>query len=150
MKKTFWEKYKPAVSRRTLLLIAGCAWTIAGGILITRALVQLIIINDHLWLKILAGIICGTGFYLVLFAKISKKHINRITLIKVDNPCFFSFFNWRSYIMMIIMITGGITLRKLEVINRDVLWTFYLTMGIPLIVSAYRFFYSWVKNRTAV
>lgn len=147
---TFWEKYKPAVSRRSLLLIAGCAWTIAGGILISRALVQLIMMNDHLWLEIIIGIICGMGFYIVLFARISKKHINRITLIKIDNPCFFSFFNLRSYLMMIIMITGGITLRKLDVINRDVLWTFYLTMGVPLVISAYRFFYSWVRNKPSL
>jgi hypothetical protein len=147
MRNTFWEKYKPAVSRRSLLLIAGCAWTTAGGILILRALVQLIAMKQYLWLEILIGIICGMGFYLLLFARISKKHINRITLIKIDNPCFFSFFNFRSYLMMIIMITGGITLRKLDVINRDVLWTFYLTMGIPLLISAYRFFYSWVKNK---
>jgi hypothetical protein len=147
---TFWQKYKPAVSRRTLLLIAGCAWTTAGGILITRALVQLIAMRQYLWLELLIGCLCGLGFYLLLFARISKKHISRITLIKVDNPCFFSFFNFRSYLMMFIMITGGITLRKMDVINRDVLWTFYLTMGIPLLISAYRFFYSWVKNKQSV
>jgi hypothetical protein len=146
----FWEKYKPAVSRRTLLLIAGCAWTIAGGILISRALVQLILLHHKLWLEIPVGIICGMGFYMLLFARISKKHINRITLIKINNPCFFSFFNFRSYLMMIIMITGGISLRKLEVINPDALWTFYLTMGIPLIISAYRFFYIWFKNKSAI
>jgi len=143
----FWQKYKPAVSRRALLLIAGCAWTIAGGILITRALAQLILMHHYLGTELLIGGICGIAFYLLLFARISGKHINRITLIKIENPCFFSFFNFRSYLMMILMITAGITLRKLDVINRDVLWTFYLTMGIPLVISAYRFFYSWVKNR---
>ena len=147
---SFWEKYKPAVSRRTLLLIAGCAWTTAGGILITRALVQLIIMRHYLWIEIVIGLVCGMAFYLLLFARISKKHISRITLIKTDNPCFFSFFNFRSYLMMIIMITGGITLRKMDVLNRDVLWTFYLTMGIPLLVSAYRFFYSWAKNKASL
>jgi len=143
----FWNRYKPAVSRRTLLLIAGCAWTIAGGILITRALVSLIAINHHLVPEIFLGLVFGAAFYILLFSRISKKHISRITLIKVDNPCFFSFFNWRSYFLMGIMITGGITLRKLNVLNAGILWTFYLTMGIPLLVSAYRFYYSWAKNK---
>jgi hypothetical protein len=143
----FWKKYKPSVSRRALLLIAGCVWTIAGGILISRALVQLIIMNDDLLPELSLGLVFGIVFYLLLFARISKKHINRIILIKVDNPCFFSFFNFRSYILMIIMITGGITLRKLNVIEPHILWTFYLTMGIPLMISAYRFFYSWAKNK---
>lgn len=140
-------KYKPAVSRRTLLLIAGCAWSIAGGILITRAMIQLFTINHFLIMDIVTGIIIGIGFYLLFFAKISKKHITRITLIKVDNPCFFSFFNFRSYIMMAIMITGGITFRKFDIINHEILYTFFLMMGLPLLISAYRFFFSYVKNK---
>ncbi|MCX6252845.1 MAG: hypothetical protein NTX61_19085 [Bacteroidetes bacterium] len=143
----FREKYKPSVSRRSLLMIAGCVWAIAGGILITRALVQLFIIRHYLLLELFLGVVFGIAFYLILFTRISKKHITRIQLIKVDNPCFFSFFNFRSYILMMIMITGGITLRKLNVINPNILWTFYLTMGIPLAISAYRFFYSWFKNK---
>ena len=141
-------KYKPAVSRRTLLLIAGCAWSTAGGILITRGMVQLISINHLLIIDIVTGIIIGIGFYLLFFAKISNKHITRITLIKVDNPCFFSFFNFRSYIMMAIMITGGITLRKLDIINHEILYTFFLMMGLPLLISAYRFFFSYFKNKS--
>ncbi len=146
----FWQKYKPSVNRRALLLVAGCAWTIAGGILITRALVALLTMGDHLFPEIVIGIILGIGFYLLLFARISKKHISRITLIKIDNPCFFSFFNLRSYILMMVMISGGITLRKLNVIEPHILWTFYLTMGVPLLMSAFRFYYSWVKNKKEV
>jgi hypothetical protein len=141
------EKFKPAVSRRSLLLIAGCVWSIAGGILITRAMIQLLAINHFLILDIISGIIFGAGFYLLLFARISKKHITRITLIKIDNPCFFSFFNFRSYLMMAVMITGGITLRKLDLINHEILYTFFLMMGLPLLVSAYRFFFSYNKNK---
>jgi hypothetical protein len=142
-----FEKLKPAVAKRTLLLIAGCAWSIAGGILISRALVQLITIHHHLLLDLFIGLILGMVFYFLLFARISGKHIYRITMIKIDNPCFFSFFNFRSYFLMAVMITGGITVRKLEIVNKEVLYTFLLTMGIPLLISAYRFFYSWVKNK---
>ena len=142
------EKFKPSVNKRTLLLVAGCVWTLAGGILISRALLELWSIHHYLWAELLIGIVLGTIFYLVLFARISKKHITRITLITIDNPCFFSFFNVRSYIMMTIMITAGITLRKLNIINHEILYTFYLTMGIPLLVSAFRFFSGFKKNKT--
>lgn len=144
------ERFKPAVAKRTLLLIAGCAWSIAGVILISRALVQLIAINHYLFIDLIVGIILGMVFYILMFARISKKHITRITLIRIDNPCFFSFFNFRSYLLMTIMITAGVTVRKLEIVNREILYTFFLTMGIPLLISAYRFFYSWVKNKTRV
>jgi hypothetical protein len=146
----FFERIKPGVRKRTLLLVAGCAWSIAGIILIARSLTHLIGSDHHLALEILTGMAGGVLFYFLLFARISKKHISRITLIPIDNPCFFSFFNFRSYLLMAIMISGGITIRKLELINADYIYTFFLAMGIPLLVSAYRFFYSYIKNKTGL
>jgi hypothetical protein len=142
------KKFKPSISKRNLLLVAGCVWTMAGGILISRAMLELWSIHHFIWMEILIGMILGTIFYLLLFARISKRHITRITLITIDNPCFFSFFNFRSYIMMAGMITAGILLRKLDIINHEILYTFYLTMGVPLLVSAFRFFIGWKKSKT--
>ena len=68
-------------------------------------------------MEISIGIIAGCFFYILLFAGISKKHITRINLIKIDNPCFFSFFNFRSYLLMAIMISGGISLRLSGLVN---------------------------------
>jgi len=147
---TFLEKIKPGVQKRTLLLIAGCAWSIAGGILIFRSLLHLIGVNHHLVMETGIGIVFGSLFYLLLFARISKKHITRITLIKIDNPCFFSFFNFRSYLLMTIMISGGITLRLSGLVNAEIIYTFFLCMGIPLLVSAWRFFYSYAKNKKSL
>jgi hypothetical protein len=48
--------------------------------------------------------------------------------------------------MMAIMITGGIMLRRFDVINKEWLYNFYITMGVPLLVSATRFFYFWTSN----
>jgi hypothetical protein len=147
---TFWEKIKPAVPKRMLLLVAGCAWSIAGGILIARGLIQLIRFNHYLVLDVSVAILTGILFYLVLFARISSKHITRIALIPVDNPCFFSFFNFRSYLLMAVMIAGGITLRKLNLVPPEYLYTFFLAMGLPLMISSYRFFFSFYKNRQGI
>jgi hypothetical protein len=146
----FLERIKPGVPRRSLLFIAGCAWSIAGGILITRSLIYLIGMNHHLPIEIAIGMVFGLLFYLLLFARISKKHITRINLIEIDNPCFFSFFNFRSYLLMAIMITGGITLRLSGLVNPEIIYTFFLCMGIPLLVSAWRFFYSYGKNKKSL
>lgn len=143
----FLEKIKPGVQKRTLLMIAGCAWSIAGGILISRSLIHLIGVNHLLAMELGIGIVFGSFFYLLLFARISKKHITRINMIEIDNPCFFSFFNFRSYLLMAIMISGGITLRLSGLVNPEIIYTFFLCMGIPLLVSAWRFFYSYAKNK---
>jgi hypothetical protein len=144
------QKLKPAVKKRTLLFVAGCAWCTAGGMLITRALISLIKIQHLLPLEVILGIMVGICFYIFLFTKISKKHIMRISLIKADFPCFFSFFNFRSYILMMMMISAGIILRKSSIIEPEYLYTFYLAMGVPLLLSAFRFFRAGIKNTIQV
>jgi len=141
------QKLKPSVSRHNLLFIAGLAWTTAGGILMWRGLDYEVKHSPHLWLNILAGIIIGIPFYILLFAKISGKHIKRIKGLNIPYPCAFSFFNIRSYIMMMLMITTGILLRKFDVVNREYLFTFYIGMALPLLVSAFRFYYSWAFKK---
>jgi hypothetical protein len=141
------QKLKPSVSKHNLLFIAGLAWTIAGGILMWRGLDYEMKHSPHLLLNILAGIIIGIPFYFILFAKISRKHIKRIWGLNIPYPCAFSFFNVRSYIMMMLMITTGILLRRFDVINREYLFTFYIGMALPLLISASRFYYSWAAKK---
>ncbi|MEI7983257.1 MAG: hypothetical protein WCI71_16530 [Bacteroidota bacterium] len=141
------QKFKPSVSRHNLLFIAGLAWTTAGGILMWRGLDYEIRHSTHLLLNILGGMIIGVPFYIILFAKISRKHIKRIMGMNIPYPCAFSFFNFRSYLMMMLMITTGILLRKFDVINREYLFTFYIGMALPLLVSAFRFYYAWATKK---
>ena len=47
---------------------------------------------------------------------------------------------------MLIMISGGITLRKSNILAPEYLYTFYLGMGIPLLLSGVRFFIAGYKN----
>ena len=141
------NKYKPSVSRHNLLFIAGLAWTTAGGMLMWRGLDYEIRQSPHLWLNILMGIAIGIPFYFILFAKISHKHIKRIKGLSIPYPCAFSFFNLKSYIMMMVMITSGIMLRKFDVINREYLFTFYIGMALPLLISAFRFYYAWAMKK---
>jgi hypothetical protein len=141
------QKIKPSVSRHNLLFIAGLAWTTAGGILMWRGLDYEIRHSNHLWINILAGILIGIPFYVILFAKISMKHIKRIKGLSIPYPCAFSFFNLKSYLMMMMMITAGVFLRNLDIINREYLFTFYIGMALPLLISACRFYYSWAVKK---
>jgi hypothetical protein len=141
MEKRGIGRYKPGVSRENLLLIAGLVWTVAGGILGGRGLYHVIRYCSWPVLRIVIATALGVVFYGILFARISGKHIRRIRGLNIPYPCAFSFFNLRSYLMMGIMITGGILLRHFEIIPHEILFTFYITMGVPLLMSASRFFY---------
>jgi hypothetical protein len=145
-----FQKYKPSVSKHNLLFIAGLAWTTAGGILAGRGLSYLVEHGHYLGWRLAGGLVFGMIFYVLLFAKISRRHIKRIHGLNIPYPCAFSFFNLRGYLMMAVMISGGIMLRRFDVINKEWLYNFYVTMGVPLLVSASRFFWFWATNKELV
>jgi hypothetical protein len=137
---SFIEKLKPALPRRYLLFLAAMVWTVAGGILMYRGETMLFSVSSLIFLRGLAGAIGGLLFYKILFSGISLKHVRRILLLKEERPCAFSFFNWRSYFLMALMITMGVSLRHSGIIPVNALSVFYLSMGIPLLISSFRFY----------
>jgi hypothetical protein len=142
------EKYKPAIPRRGLLMVAGVFWTFAGGMLLWRGLSGLFPFGRNMLYEIPIGIAGGLLFFFLLFQRISKKHVKRMLSIEIDKPCFFSFFDVRAYILMTIMISAGVSLRIFKLVDPQILYTFYVCMGIPLLMSAFRFYYNWyIFNR---
>ncbi len=135
------QTIKPKVSKRSLLYIAAVVWTFAGGMLIYKGILLSIQAPEALGIKIFISGLGGAAFYWLLFSNISKKHTKRIVELKMEKPCLFSFFSFRSYILMAIMITSGILLRKSGIIPTQYLLVLYFTMGIPLFLSSIRFYY---------
>jgi len=144
------QTFKPSIPRRYLLFVAGVVWTFAGGMLLYKGISLFRLYRDFLWLKITISIIGGGLFYLLLFSKISFKHAWRIINLKNENPCFFAFFNIRSYIMMAVMITSGVILKKTGIVSPEYLSVLDVTMGIPLFLSALRFYYYEIFYRTII
>lgn len=136
----------PRVSKIYLLLIAAMVWTFAGGMLLFRGYFFLLESHHLLLLKILSCFSGGIVFYILLFDRISQKHIIRIKGLSVERPCVFSFFNWKSYLMMAVMISSGIMLRKSGAVSPEYLSLIYITMGIPLLMSSFRFYYTYFKR----
>ena len=137
------EKLKPAIPKRGLLMVAGVFWTFAGCMLLSRGVGGLLPFGKNMLYEIPIGLVGGLVFFFVLFQRISKKHIKRMLGITIERPCFFSFFDVRAYILMTIMISGGISLRVFKVLDPQILFTFYVCMGVPLLMSAFRFYYNW-------
>jgi hypothetical protein len=133
----------PRISKHYLLLVAALVWTFAGGMLLFRGYFFLMDFPDWLVFKIAGCLVGGLIFFKLLFVKISGKHVLRIKNMPIEKPCLFSFFNLRSYLMMFFMITLGITLRKSGIVSAEYLSLLYLTMGVPLLMSSFRFYYSF-------
>ncbi len=131
---------KPTTTRRGLLFMAGIVWAIAGGILAYRGAGYIDEAALHPLVPFLIGAAGGALFFGLMFRKISARHIFRILHIPHERPCLFSFLSWKSYLMMSLMISLGILLRRASFIPHDGLGTAYIMMAVPLLASSARFF----------
>ena len=144
LKNQYMHSIIPHISNRSLLFVASSVWAFAGGMLILRGVNGLIEFPAHLLIKLIIALAGGTAFYLLLFTRISTKYVKRIIDLRDRKVPFYSFFNLRGYIMMTLMITLGITVRKTGIVPFEYLAVFYVTMGIPLLVSAFKFLYTGI------
>ncbi len=137
-----FSRFKPAVPKRLLLFVAAGVWTFAGSMLLFKGSKMVDPSSQYLWLEYGLALFGGLIFYWKMFSKLSLKHTLRILQLKEDYPCLFSFFNFRSYLIMALMITMGITLRKTGWVAPGYLSFLYLTMSVPLLLSSTRFYYT--------
>ena len=136
MRKT--DILKPAVPKNALLFLAGFVWFCVGTILFVFA---------YSWLSdahtALSFMYFGFGFAAALlihrfgFQEIAVKNINRI-LPMLDKQCVFSFFTWKSYIIIIVMVTMGKLFRR-SAIPKPYLAILYIAIGLALILSSLKY-----------
>lgn len=146
MKKSSYRQINPSVPKRYLSLIAAFAWTLAAGILLSKAITFLNYEEEYLVIYLFLSLIGGLLFYYFLFSKIATRHLKRLTSFRKERYCVFSFFSVRSYLLMILMISLGIVLRKSALIEVGHLAFLYLMMGVPLLLSAFRFYREWIAG----
>jgi len=138
------EGFKPSVSRRWLLLIAGVMWTGVGIALCTVASNWL---SHASWLAAVsmgsAGCILGIVAYRAGFLRIAKRNMQRIRML--DEPSWImAFQSLRSYILMVIMIALGVGLRH-SAIAREHLAIVYLTVGSGLFLASLHYYLEFAE-----
>lgn len=139
------HRFKPGVPKRYLLLVAGLAWTTAGLILGLRGVIWVVSHDSFVPLHVIVALTFGLVFFQLVFAKVSLKHITRIRELEILRPSLFAFFDAKGYIMMGLMISLGIFLRRTSFVPPEYLYNFYVLMGTPLLVSALRFYYAFIR-----
>lgn len=141
--KRFYE-----VSKRTLLLIAGIVWMIAGFNVARLGILSYKVIRILWYLIVLTAIVLvlfGTMFY-----KMTRKHISRIKGYAEDFRPFWNFFDLKAYIIMTIMMGGGIGLRACGVFPDVFIAFFYTGLGCALFLAGVLFLAEWIRYQKSV
>ena len=109
------KSLKPAVSRTWLIALAGLMWSVVG-LMLCRLAYHWVAAIRWSWVAPLEllSIVLALIAYQLCFSKIAKKNIVRLSLLK-EKTCIFAFQRWKSYFLVGLMITLGITLRNLPI-----------------------------------
>ena len=133
------ERFKPAVNKNFLLLLAGFMWIAVGVMLNSFAVRWLVAYGKNLaFLFAATGLIGSLVIHHYGFLKIVDKNLGRISKME-GKRCAFSFMNWKSYFIVVIMVTMGIILRH-SAIPKQYLSVLYIGIGMALILSSIRYF----------
>ena len=139
------ELFTPRCNKRSLLLIAGLVWIFAGGMVSKLGLDVLFTSSIHPFISLIVAVVTFYIFFNFIFMKLVKKHKNRIAKKEQDKLCLFSFFDVKSYIIMIFMMSLGITIRSIQSINPLCWAAIYIGIGSALLCSGIAFIVEWKK-----
>lgn len=140
------------INKNYLMLIAGILWIIAGFFVIKIGVPIFITLlkGVNIYIKIMAiafSVFIFWVFYKKIFLKLVNKHTLRIKNnidIKME---FWKFFDLKSYIIMIVMISGGIIIRKFGLLPMWFIGTFYTGLGSALFLAGINFVINFIKKK---
>ena len=134
-----WNKLNPAVPRHWLFAVAAIIWIAVGCLLCVRAVVWLELFSPgaELLLESIGGI-AAFVVYRYGLSKVVGKNIDRIATLP-EKACVFAFAAWRSYVLIGLMVSLGITLRS-SPIPKFYLAIPYMAMGGALLLGSVRLF----------
>lgn len=125
------------VSKRILILIAGIIWMCAGFNVARLGVLSYLLIDVYWYYFLFSGI----TFLLfgAMFFRMTRKHIKRIHSYEEAYRPFWNFFDVKSYIIMIIMMGGGIGLRAAGIFPDVFVAFFYTGLGCALFLAGVLF-----------
>ena len=120
------------VKRNTLLLLAALVWGIAGANILRIGLAAYPAYLT-LWNTLLSVLVFAV-FQQEVFGKLVKKHTARIGANHDE-----LFFDRKSFVIMAVMMTGGIGLRASGLAPEAFIAVFYTGLGASLLLAGLRF-----------
>ena len=132
------------VKKETLLAIACLVWAIAGFNVLR---IGLSLYPGYLNLvNILLSILVFAVFQSFIFGKLVKKHTKRILSYQEERQFFWNFFDLKSFLIMAVMISGGIAVRHFELLPERFIAFFYTGLGASLFLAGILFGYQYIKT----
>jgi small-conductance mechanosensitive channel len=121
------------------MLIAGIVWCVAGVMVTVVGLpLEITLAPSHLVL-IPLGIGIFVAFYGAIFTRLVHRHARRIRARSEERLPAYQFFNASSWVVMAVMMGGGMTLRLSHAVPDWAIAFFYSGLGLALFLAGLKF-----------
>ena len=138
---------KYGVNRQVLLITAGIVWIVAGANILRIGIVTWLNDSQYWLFKMGEATVVFLLFFILIFRRLYYKHTERITQKKQEKNCPFSFFDVKSWIVMIFMISLGISIRSLHLLPTSFISVFYTGLSLALSATGALFIRYWWQRR---
>jgi hypothetical protein len=116
-----------------------------AGMMVIKTGVPLFITQGTYTFSVLLAASVFLIFYFFIFSKLVEKHTIRINKDNRTKMFVMEFFDKKSYLIMAIMVLGGITIRKFGLLPAFFIGFFYVGIGLALFLCGMKFVYKF-KN----
>lgn len=135
------------VKKFNLLFLAGLVWSIAGYNVLHIGCQAYV---GHISVFLIAlSILVFAFFQFMVFGPLVKKHTKRITSYEMEKQWFWHFFDKKSFIIMAVMMSGGIIIRMEHLWPDWLIAFFYVGLGFALLLAGLTFFEKFIKFKLA-
>lgn len=131
------------VKKFNLLFLAGLVWSIVGYNVLHIGCQAYV---GHISAFLIAlSILVFAFFQFMVFGPLVKKHTKRITSYEMEKQWFWHFFDKKSFIIMAVMMSGGIIIRMEHLWPDWLIAFFYVGLGFALLLAGLTFFEKFIK-----
>lgn len=131
------------VKKNNLLLLAALVW-IGAGVNIFRIGVLLYFPYLNI-VNILLSAAVFAVFQYFIFGRLVRKHTARIQRYPDERQFFLKFFDIKSFVIMAVMMSGGIGIRSFHLAADEFIAVFYSGLGVSLLLAGVLFGCNYVK-----
>ncbi len=144
-RRSVLSRLTPKAGQRVQLFSAAAMWAIGATILLVRGVGYL---HDSWYAVLLAAAIAiGVIKSRYLLDRVARKAVLRIHA--RGRACYFGFFSWKSWLFVVVMMGGGILLRR-SGLPADFLAVLYVGVGTGLALADRIFWQAFISPAPAI
>ena len=135
-----YSRLNPRVDRKWLIVISGLMWSCVGIFLDILAFGWLKHFNNiQILITIIIGLLVGLLIARFGFDNLVNNNVIRI-LAYPKKACIFAFQEWKSYILIVFMMSLGIFIRTTGLVPKFILAPMYIGIGTALLLASFKYY----------